>query len=73
MKEPCRTCPEKEADFGGCRCQAYALTGDMNEADPVCDKSSFHSVVTKTVEKSLASFGTEPIYRNRKNSLEFCK
>ena len=39
MKEPCRTCPEKEKDLGGCRCQAYMLTGDAANADPVCDKS----------------------------------
>ena len=28
MKEPCRSCPERSKDFGGCRCQAYLLTGD---------------------------------------------
>ena len=37
MKEPCRTCPEKVKDFGGCRCQAYMLTGDATNADPVCE------------------------------------
>ena len=37
MKEPCRSCPEKARDFGGCRCQAYLLTGDAANADPVCD------------------------------------
>jgi len=42
MKEPCRTCPEKEKDFGGCRCQAFALTGDAQNADPVCGKSPCH-------------------------------
>ena len=39
MKEPCRSCPEKAKDFGGCRCQAYLLTGDAANADPVCDLS----------------------------------
>ena len=39
MQEPCRSCPEKEQDFGGCRCQALALTGDASRADPVCEKS----------------------------------
>lgn len=72
MKETCRTCDEKEKDFGGCRCQAFALTGDMNEADPVCSKSSFHDVVRKKVTKSLNSFGEEVIYRNKKNSLLYC-
>ena len=36
MKEPCRSCPRKAVDFGGCRCQALALTGDAANADPVC-------------------------------------
>ena len=36
----CRSsCPEKEQDFGGCRCQAFALTGDASQPDPVCTKS----------------------------------
>jgi len=39
MKEPCRSCPEQDNDLGGCRCQAYMLTGDAAAADPVCDKS----------------------------------
>ncbi len=39
MKEPCRSCDEKEKDFGGCRCQAFLLTGDAANADPVCAKS----------------------------------
>lgn len=68
MKEPCRTCDEKEKDFGGCRCQAYALTKDMHEADPVCSKSGFHHVVTSKVEESLTS-DYQPIYRNKINSM----
>jgi pyrroloquinoline quinone biosynthesis protein E len=46
MKEPCRSCPEKTKDFGGCRCQAYLLTGDAANADPVCDLSPHHHLVT---------------------------
>lgn len=42
MKDPCRTCDDKAKDFGGCRCQAYALTGDAAHADPVCAKSARH-------------------------------
>lgn len=42
MKEPCRSCDEKEKDFGGCRCQAFKLTGDAANADPVCGKSEHH-------------------------------
>jgi pyrroloquinoline quinone biosynthesis protein E len=49
MKEPCRSCPEKANDLGGCRCQAYLMTGDAANADPVCDKSPHHHLVTEAV------------------------
>ncbi|HEY6451167.1 MAG TPA: pyrroloquinoline quinone biosynthesis protein PqqE [Steroidobacteraceae bacterium] len=52
MKEPCRSCPEKTRDFGGCRCQAYLLTGDAANADPVCDLSPHHHLVTEAVERA---------------------
>jgi PqqA peptide cyclase len=52
MKEPCRSCPEKATDFGGCRCQAYLLTGDAANADPVCDLSPHHHLVTDAVARA---------------------
>jgi pyrroloquinoline quinone biosynthesis protein E len=52
MKEPCRSCPEKAKDFGGCRCQAYLLTGDADNADPVCDLSPHHALVTEAVARA---------------------
>jgi pyrroloquinoline quinone biosynthesis protein E len=52
MKEPCRSCPEKTRDFGGCRCQAYLLTGDAANADPVCDLSPHHGLVTAVVNRA---------------------
>ena len=55
MKEPCRSCPEKTRDFGGCRCQAYLLTGDAANADPVCDLSPHHHLVTEAVERAAHS------------------
>lgn len=39
MREPCRSCPREHIDFGGCRCQAFALTGDARNTDPVCSLS----------------------------------
>jgi pyrroloquinoline quinone biosynthesis protein E len=42
MKEPCRSCPRREIDFGGCRCQAFALTGDAANTDPACSLSPLH-------------------------------
>lgn len=52
MKEPCRSCPEKENDLGGCRCQALMLTGDAAQADPVCDLSPHHQVVLDAVAQA---------------------
>jgi pyrroloquinoline quinone biosynthesis protein E len=52
MKEPCRSCPERSRDFGGCRCQAYLLTGDAANADPVCDLSPHHHLVTEAVAEA---------------------
>ncbi|KAF5299781.1 hypothetical protein FQR65_LT19463 [Abscondita terminalis] len=45
MPEGCRTCPDKDRDFGGCRCQAYMLTGNASNADPVCAKSPYHHLI----------------------------
>jgi PqqA peptide cyclase len=52
MKEPCASCPERTKDFGGCRCQAYLLTGDAANADPVCDLSPHHHLVTEAVARA---------------------
>lgn len=73
MKEPCRSCDEKEKDFGGCRCQAYLLTGDMYLADPVCSKSPEHAVIQQAIDSakvtaSLASDEKPLVFRNSRNS-----
>src|SRR5437879_1904987 len=39
MQEPCKSCPKQAQDFGGCRCQAFLLTGDASATDPVCSLS----------------------------------
>lgn len=73
MAEPCRSCSEKTKDFGGCRCQAYMLTGDPYAADPVCAKSPSHSVVTNAVARANAAATDTPaaqpiVFRNPRNS-----
>jgi len=74
MQEPCRSCSEKEKDFGGCRCQAYLLTGDAAATDPVCSKSPNHQVVTLAIDQArasqVASKQTEHplVFRTDKNS-----
>jgi len=52
MAEPCRSCPRKTIDFGGCRCQAFALTGDASRTDPVCSLSPEHGVVERAVQEA---------------------
>ena len=59
MKEPCRSCPEKTRDFGGCRCQAYLLTGDAANADPVCELSPHHHLVTDAIARVRAGGAVE--------------
>ncbi|GHC15496.1 pyrroloquinoline quinone biosynthesis protein PqqE [Aidingimonas halophila] len=45
MPSPCRDCDERHQDFGGCRCQAYLLTGDPTATDPVCEFSPHHHLI----------------------------
>jgi pyrroloquinoline quinone biosynthesis protein E len=74
MKEPCRSCEEKTRDLGGCRCQAYLLTQDPANADPVCDKAPHHEAVVRVVREAaqrgaaLAADEQPVIFRNDANS-----
>ncbi len=54
MPEPCRGCPMKEEDWGGCRCQALALLGDAAATDPVCTRSPRHDAVQLALAASTA-------------------
>jgi pyrroloquinoline quinone biosynthesis protein E len=47
MPATCRDCPERAVDFGGCRCQAYALTGDAAATDPACSLAPAHDVIVR--------------------------
>ncbi|HEY3637008.1 MAG TPA: pyrroloquinoline quinone biosynthesis protein PqqE [Rhizomicrobium sp.] len=64
MPELCRSCERAEIDWGGCRCQAFALTGDAARTDPVCALSPEHAVVA---DLALAESAAQPaafLYRN---------
>jgi pyrroloquinoline quinone biosynthesis protein E len=50
MQEPCASCSRRELDFGGCRCQAFLLTGDARAADPVCHLAPQHALVAELAE-----------------------
>ncbi|MDT5359115.1 MAG: PqqA peptide cyclase [Mycobacterium sp.] len=58
MPDPCRSCERREIDFGGCRCQAFALTGDAARTDPVCHLSPDHELVEAAV--AAANDSTRP-------------
>lgn len=70
MKGACVTCPDKEKDLGGCRCQAFLLAGDPAATDPVCPKSAHHSVVQAAVAGADAGVApTHPlVFRDPKQS-----
>ncbi len=70
MREPCRSCPEQAQDFGGCRCQAYLLTGEAANADPVCDKSPHHRQIVDIIAASQSgqSCRHDLLLRNMRNS-----
>jgi len=73
MPEPCQSCDEKEKDFGGCRCQAFLLTGNADNADPVCSKSPHHDrILAARQAADHATAGIEELtYRNAGNSRLF--
>ncbi len=70
MPEPSRSCSEKEKDFGGCRCQAFMLTGNADNADPVCSKSEHHGkIVAAREQANCTNIQINQLqFRNRANS-----
>ncbi len=64
MPQPCRSCDRRFQDFGGCRCQAFALTGDAAKTDPVCQWAPAHHLVEEAVRKAnqrAAQAGNRPL------------
>ena len=71
MPEPCKSCEFREVDWGGCRCQAFALTGDAGNTDPACSLSPLHDRIFKLAETEAATDDRDFKYRNYANSREF--
>ncbi|QJD82865.1 pyrroloquinoline quinone biosynthesis protein PqqE [Cohnella herbarum] len=69
MPEPCKSCERREIDYGGCRCQAFQLTGDASAADPVCKWSPHRGVIADKVGSIASANGNgdvgTPIYSYR--------
>lgn len=63
MPEGCRDCDRQKVDWGGCRCQAMALTGDAANMDPVCSKSPLNAGVRAMAEADAGDETAEPVYR----------
>jgi len=59
MPEPCRSCDRRSEDFGGCRCQAWLLTGDATATDPVCSLAPSHGLVEKVVARTTDDLAQE--------------
>src|SRR5229473_2702380 len=53
MPEPCRSCDRRALDFGGCRCQAFHLTGNAAATDPACALSPDHGLIEVAREQAL--------------------
>lgn len=69
MAEPCRSCDDKTKDFGGCRCQAWLMTGDARRTDPVCGKSPDHQKVINIVRQANKPQAQQPlVFRTDQNS-----
>jgi PqqA peptide cyclase len=65
MAEPCRSCARREIDWGGCRCQAFALAGDAGAADPVCALSPDHAILAQAVAEAASTQPPTFVYRGR--------
>lgn len=63
MPEPCRSCDRREIDWGGCRCQAFAILGDAAATDPACGLSSFHEELVGIAENDSATGTADFVYR----------
>jgi PqqA peptide cyclase len=61
MADPCRSCERRDVDFGGCRCQAFHLTGDPARTDPVCHLSPDHAIVVDSVQAANDATRAEPV------------
>jgi len=63
MPEPCRSCDQREIDWGGCRCQAFALTGALEAVDPACEFAEGHAALVASAEDESAGPAPALIYR----------
>jgi PqqA peptide cyclase len=63
MPEPCRSCERRTLDFGGCRCQAFHLTGNATVTDPACRLAPDHELIEIARDEALAPTAIALTYR----------
>ncbi len=63
MPDPCRSCDQRESDWGGCRCQALAIAGDADAADPACELSAHHGAMVALAETDARRTDAPFVYR----------
>ena len=73
MPEPCRSCDRREIDWGGCRCQAFAFTGDAGNTDPACEFSPLHGQMLTVAETASGDAPPDFHYRNYANAPQDAK
>jgi PqqA peptide cyclase len=57
MPEPCRSCDRRAEDFGGCRCQAFMITGDAASTDPVCSLAPSRGLIEQKIAQVNSTSG----------------
>jgi pyrroloquinoline quinone biosynthesis protein E len=65
MPEPCRSCEMRDTDYGGCRCQAMAITGDAAATDPACELSPHHARLRALADREAMEADETYVYRGR--------
>ena len=70
MPEPCRSCERRELDWGGCRCQAFAITGNAADTDPACELSPHHQLMGDLANAESGEAPPAFVYRNYRNRPE---
>ena len=68
MPEPCRSCERRGIDFGGCRCQAFHLTGNADATDPTCHLSPDHGLIEAARDAAAAERPAPLVYRTARDA-----
>ena len=73
LPQACQDCPRREIDWGGCRCQALALSQTADAIDPCCIKSADHDRIQSMAAAESAAAPPQWIYRNTKSVAAACE